>query len=189
MLIVVVNGHPESGKDTFVRFCWNELTVTNLIKVYEYDSVGKYKEIFKRYLGWDGIDKDLKWRKAMSEMKQLDIEYRDGPRCDFIEFLSRIDHNSVVFTYIREPKEIDALKESPPVGIDVKTVVVVRYKGDDPDFAFQANGCDYGNDSDNMVRNYDYDHIIFNSDKDPSKMRNMAKAFIRSIKLSHFKVS
>ncbi len=92
MLIVVVNGHPESGKDTFVRFCWNELTVTNLIKVYEYDSVGNiikeenYDEdrlFYETFIGESGnvvaqrdYDEDERLIHEEIEQDNIDLDWR-----------------------------------------------------------------------------------------------------------------
>lgn len=178
-MIVVVNGHPQSGKDSFVRYCWHEVTVTGSLSIYEYDTVGTYKEIFRRYLGWDGLDKSKRWRAAMAKMKQLDIEYRNGPFIDFRNFFERLPDYSVLFTYIREKEEVDKIRFVYP---NLKTVMVVRYEGAEPPRVISFKAADYGNPADNNVMDIDYDHIINNCIGDPSRMRNMAKAFVRHIK-------
>lgn len=176
-MIVVVNGHPQSGKDSFVRYCWNEVTITGSLSMYEYDTVGTYKEIFRRYLGWDGLDKNKRWRSAMAQMKQLDIEYRNGPFVDFRNFFERLPDHSILFTYIRERDEVNKIKSVYP---NLKTVMVVRYEG--VEHLERDLAADYGNPVDNNVMDIDYDHIIYNCMGDPSRMKNMAKAFVRQLK-------
>lgn len=146
--IIIVNGYPESGKDTFVRHCWTRLTITDSRPVFEYDSVGKYKEVLKRYFGWDGIEKNAVIRSALAYMKTLDMELSDGPFNDFGKFVNATPDNAVIFTYIREPEEIQRLT-------DAGAISVLVHRG-------SADGKTYSNPADEDVGKFQYQHYILN---------------------------
>ncbi len=68
--LVVINGYPQSGKDTFIKFCSEFTEVENISTV---DPAKKALMI----LGWDGI-KTPEIRKALSDLKDLSTEFFDG---------------------------------------------------------------------------------------------------------------
>lgn len=69
--IIVINGLPKSGKDTFASFASKYATTTN------FSSVDFVKEVAK-FAGWNGV-KDLKARLFLSKLKELLADYDDIP--------------------------------------------------------------------------------------------------------------
>lgn len=118
-LVIVVNGEPGAGKDTFVVDCCRILG--HMCYATIISSVYRVKEAAK-ILGWDGA-KDERGRKFLSDLKDLSTAAYDGP---LNYMLGRIEKTfaKVAFVYIREPMEIDRLKERLPGTL---TLVVERH--------------------------------------------------------------
>lgn len=150
--IVLINGHPGSGKDTFCEFC-SEVCST----VYNISTVDKIKEAAK-LLGWDE-KKDEKSRKFLSDLRKLADEYCDST---FLYVLNEIealksyhntakslDDNPIVFIHVREPERIQKFK---------------NHFGDECCALFIESNVKkiISNESDKNVENYDYDYRIKN---------------------------
>ena len=111
MIVLIINGAPRSGKDTFI----NILTGENPGKVIRYSSIDWIKQQALN-LGWDGI-KDAKGRQFLSDLKNACTNYADIP---FKKITERIlssrnrysqEAGTVYFcTCVREPEEISKLK-------------------------------------------------------------------------------
>ena len=111
MIVLIINGAPRSGKDTFI----NTLTMENPGKVIRYSSIDWIKQQAIN-LGWDGI-KDAKGRQFLSDLKNACTNYADIP---FKKITERIlssrnrysqEAGTVYFcTCVREPEEIYKLK-------------------------------------------------------------------------------
>ena len=110
MIVLIINGAPRSGKDTFI----NTLTWEKPGKVIRYSSIDWIKQQALN-LGWDGI-KDAKGRQFLSDLKNACTNYADIP---FKKITERIlsscnryswEAGNVYFcTCIREPEEIHKL--------------------------------------------------------------------------------
>ena len=111
MIVLIINGAPRSGKDTFI----NTLTWEKPGKVIRYSSIDWIKQQALN-LGWDGI-KDAKGRQFLSDLKNACTNYADIP---FKKITERIlssrnrysqEAGTVYFcTCVREPEEIYKLK-------------------------------------------------------------------------------
>jgi len=105
--IIVINGSPQSGKDTFI----DSLRELNLIKVFNLSSVDKIKDSAK-FLGWSGF-KDDQSRKFLSDLKQLSINFNNGPINYLVDEITKIIDNysnAFIFCHIREEGEINKLQ-------------------------------------------------------------------------------
>ena len=155
----IINGAGGAGKDTFVEYIQDRR-----IYVYNISSVTEVKRIAKQCFGWKG-EKTLKWRKILSDIKNIQTEACDGP----FEYMKReweADSNeeSVFFFHVREPDEIQKMVEL----TGGKTVLIKRNEVDEQVV--------YGNMADDGVYDYDYDFIIIN-DTLP-KLESSAEVFI-----------
>ena len=111
MIVLIINGAPRSGKDTFIDI----LTMENPGRVIRYSSIDWIKQQALD-LGWDGI-KDAKGRQFLSDLKNACTNYADIP---FKKVTERIlsscnrysqEAGTVYFcTCVREPEEIVKLK-------------------------------------------------------------------------------
>ena len=153
MKIIVINGAPGSGKDSFVKAA-QELETP---KCYLTSTVDEVKNIAYD-IGWNG-EKSPKSRKFLSDLKDLLTEFNDYPLQTCVDYINHIllyldgadisTKNIIFFIMCREPKEIDRIKYL----FNAKTLVVRR-----PD----VEHIRYLTSSDNDVLNYEYDYEIFN---------------------------
>jgi hypothetical protein len=157
MLIIIISGANNSGKDNFVEY---------FMKHYEYKSINmstidRIKELSLKYFGWDG-KKNESARKFLAEMKRIWAEYNNGP---FIYMNQRIkEHysklnkkerkNFVYFVHCREPEEIQKFKDK--YKDNCLTVLLKREERTNRN-KIAENHADMG------VDNYDYDQIILNN--------------------------
>lgn len=110
-IVVIVNGAPRTGKDTFIRLCDEQLPQdTASLIVSSIDPV----KAAARQLGWDG-EKSEEWRRALHAIKQAWVHACDGP-LEFImgriansEAVHAKSQNLIVFTNVRERSEIEKL--------------------------------------------------------------------------------
>jgi hypothetical protein len=145
--IVVLNGPPEVGKDTFIDLCQDILVDYGIGSVYSYSAVDEIKQ-WAQMMGWDGV-KDEKGRKFLSDLKQLSINFNDGPT----KYLSRMIEGSlakscVIFLHVREPQEIAKIKAIHP---EIITCHMTR-----------SSAPSYQNISDANTLNYHYDEYLQN---------------------------
>jgi hypothetical protein len=157
MLVIVINGSNNSGKDNFVEF---------FMKHYEFKSVNmstidRVKELTRKYFGWDG-KKTEPARKFLAEMKRVWAEYNNGP---FVFMVERIkEHyvklnkkdkkNFVYFVHCREPDEIQKFKDK--YKNNCLTVLLKREERTHRN-KIAENHADMG------VNNYNYDMVILNN--------------------------
>jgi hypothetical protein len=113
--IVVINGSGGVGKDTFVDQCKKYCYVKNI------SSVDEIKEV-ARILGWDGVTKDEKTRKFLSDLKLLATEYSNSPfeymKSEIDKFMNDDCFNfnygqikGIIVCHVREPEEIQKMKD------------------------------------------------------------------------------
>lgn len=171
MKIVIINGAPRAGKDTFVEICKNLVGNERCLNVSTVDFV---KEV-ARFAGWDG-NKTPEARKFLSDLKDIMTEYGNIPfkkvtqtiniyRLELEEYTS--DYyiaNSIVFIHCREPQEIDKFKNE----LGAKTLLIRR-----PD----VEGDECSNHADAEVFNYDYDYTIYN-DGTLDDLRDAARCYL-----------
>jgi cytidylate kinase len=169
--VVIINGLPGSGKDTFCELCKHVIT-TNKKAVFNYSTIDIIKNLAID-LGWEG-DKTPKSRDFLARLKQLMVWWDDTP---FIYITDRADRiirsyrdmpiDVCVFVHSRESEEIDRFKEY--YGNRAITLLIKR------DVEVEST-----NSSDNNVYNYQYDYVIENNG-DKEQLKESAKTFIENI--------
>lgn len=171
MKIVIINGAPRSGKDTFVGYCLDKLGKFG----FTFSTVDFIKDIAKE-CGWNG-EKTPEDRKFLSELKKLLTEWRDVPyqvmrrEIAKVRLLAEqygIDHDRfVIFIHCREPEEIERFVKE----YDATTVLVRRPE-------VEAN--EQSNSSDSGVFDYLYDAIVWNENS-LDHLKLAAEMFVEKI--------
>jgi len=134
MIVFLLNGYPQSGKDTFADIAMNN------IGGHKHSTIDACCE-FARAMGWDGI-KNTKSRKMLSDLKKFYVEHFDGPFRDLTADIIWAKNSKLFFTFSREGEEIQRIKDwCEEEGIPFYYIFVMRKEG----------GADYGNESDNNV--------------------------------------
>jgi len=159
MKYFVINGQGGSGKDSFVNMVRQKHVNGNVFNI---SSIHPIKEIAKSG-GWLGSKTD-KDRKMLSDLKNIFIEYNNLPIKYIMDKISFMGADDIMFIHIRESTEMDKLKKLLP---SVKTVLIDRYVEEK------------GNDSDDMVYDYQYD-IIIDNDGSIDDLKDAAEIFIQS---------
>ena len=110
MIVLIINGAPRAGKDTFIEL------VAEVIgePVAVYSSIDWVKEQAK-IMGWDGV-KDTKGRAFCSEIKDACTKYNDRPFTEIMKMYEKAiipPYNRMPYfcTNIREPAEITKLED------------------------------------------------------------------------------
>lgn len=179
--VVIINGKPQSGKDTFCKYaqgyCDDDESANTLI----ISSVDPLKEMLTQ-LGWDGTKTD-KIRDMLMDMKQLWVQNQDGPTMflfnNILEFHKACTgEDNIVFVHIREPEEIkklvNALTGFESMGIDVISLLVIRGGGEDtPNQPAETRR----SDDEALINNYEYD-VTINNDEDLIKLQELAAEFV-----------
>lgn len=149
--VLIVNGQPQSGKDTFAAILGNHFNVST------YSSVDKIKEMALKF-GWDGL-KDEKGRKLLSELKKALVEYDDLPTKymeeRYKDFIDDSDEEILVL-FIRETEEIEKAKQR----FFARTVFVnnpraSRVVSNDSDRNISSSGYDYVVPNDGTLQEYE----------------------------------
>ena len=143
--VLIVNGKPRAGKDTFVEL------LSYMIPVYKYSIVEKVKCVALD-CGWKG-KKEERDRKFLYELKKLTDEYSDMSFIDVyekIEAFAKDEIKEVLFAVdIRDPEDIEMMKELTgafTVFIENENVPEIT-----------------SNPADANVANYEYDFVIKNN--------------------------
>ena len=179
--VVIINGKPQSGKDTFCKYaqgyCDDDESANTLI----ISSVDPLKEMLTQ-LGWDGAKTD-KIRDMLMDMKQLWVQNQDGPTMflfnNILEFHKACTgEDNIVFVHIREPEEIkklvNALTGFESMGIDVISLLVIRKGGEDtPNQPAETRR----SDDEALINSYEYD-VTINNDEDLIKLQELAAEFV-----------
>ena len=159
MIVLIINGAPRSGKDTFI----NTLTWEKPGKVIRYSSIDWIKQQALN-LGWDGI-KDAKGRQFLSDLKNACTNYADIPFKKIIgHILSSYNRylwkaDAVYFcTCVREPEETSKIvKWCDENKIPCHPILVRRKKAEQKalDEEFTSSG-------DTRFLDYSYTRVLWN---------------------------
>lgn len=170
MKIICINGYPQSGKDTFVNFCYSFGSI-----IQSYSTVDFVKKIAKE-CGWNGV-KDLKSRKFLSDLKDILTEWDDIPVRDIkrkiLEFIGPVENlgyntdKIIFFIHTREPKELQRFKDE----FGAKTLLIQRPS---------VENNEQSNHADKEVLNFNYDYVIDN-DGTLEDLQKKADSFIINI--------
>ncbi len=162
---IIVNGFPQSGKDTFVYMCMKEICNHELLT----KSVSSVDPIKKAamMLGWGG-EKDDKGRQFLSDLKDLSTDTYDYPMMYMMSQIAEWCNASyITFFHIREPKEIEKFVNSVP-----KTITCCIHRPESEKH--------HTNTGDKDVLNYPYDVQIRNEGT-LEDLEQAAKLFVRQI--------
>jgi hypothetical protein len=155
---IVINGAGGVGKDTLCDLAAKHFKVRNI------SSVDPIKDIAKM-CGWDGT-KDDRSRRFLSDLKKLTVDYNDFPTvwasARYREFLS--SEYEILFVHIREAEEIAKFVKATDGA--ARTLLI---RGGD-----RMKKSSYGNVSDDLVENYNYDYYFVNDKTLPEAERDFA---------------
>jgi hypothetical protein len=149
--VIIVNGYPLAGKDTFAKDVCDILNVHQQV-AYVMSSVDIIKEI-ALYSGWDGV-KTSESRKGLSDLKHLLDKWLHTSWNSVAKRISELnlqcssnDLTYYLFVMVREPLEIRHYRE-------VYGAISVYVKRGVPPKT--------SNDADAEVEEYTYDYYISN---------------------------
>lgn len=163
--VVIINGYPTSGKDTFVTFCEKHQPAN--MNIQRFSTIYPAKEAFK-ILGWNG-EKTAEVRDGLSAVKDLSVKLFDSPfkyiedMVNWVRSSFTCFSNCVVFVDSREPEEIERFKKD----LNAIAVMVDRPVKDLPE-----------NHADNCVYDVQYDFWI-DSTGSLEELEEQAKIFIQ----------
>ena len=181
--IVLLNGFPRSGKNTFIDYIYKytydsynypmlnqvnneeqdsilreELYRKNWLSVFDISFVTEIKKIAKEHLGWNG-SKEEKDRKFLSDFANLTQEYNNFCINSIIkkeEIISSVKNNFIYIIDIRNPEYISNLYQYFSLKGFSYTVCSVFIERNDTIKQYQ-------NKDDNNVLDYSYDYYIDNN--------------------------
>lgn len=164
-IIIIINGKGLAGKDS----------ICNIVaKYYPSKIVSSISPILPiaKLGGWLG-EKDDKSRKLLSDLKKIFTDYNELPLKYLIDetkmFLQ--DNNTIMFVHIRESFEIDKFVDYVKSSNFIcKTLLVQR-----------NNKKIFGNISDDLVEDYNYDYIFENNSNDIFTLEKDVVPFINKI--------
>lgn len=172
--IVVINGYPLSGKDTFIDICKNEVDFCLAVSTVDFVKTVAAKA------GWNKV-KDEKGRMLLHKLKNCLSEYGDIPFQKVVGTINKslkIYENSqteigedlsnkkiLFFVVSREPEEIERFKTF----FNATTLFIKR----------EQHGV-FSNSSDAEVENYSYD-VIINNNNSLKELEKEAKQFVLSL--------
>ena len=155
-LVIIINGKGGCGKDTICDVLARHYPVTNV------STITKVKEAARLIFGWNNGKEDRD-RKFLSDLKDLWIDYNDGPfKYAYEEYKrfrdkSSTTYNKIMVIHVREPKEIEKLCDAirtDDSDIPCKTLLITSPRTDNHR---------YGNHADDAVTDCFYDFIYHNS--------------------------
>jgi len=156
MKVLIINGAPQSGKDTFIDFINEE--PNHGANVYAYSSIDCIKEAAKK-IGWDER-KDTRGRKFLSDLKDALTAYNDTPFWEVVRHGMLANENNYEFFCVcaREPAEIQKLVEYyEKACIDCHAVLIKNDKAEEDAMKNQTNHADRN------YMNFVYHFIINNN--------------------------
>lgn len=168
MKVVVINGYPRAGKDTFVKFCQEILGTFRCRNLSTIDYIKKIAPLF----GWRG-EKTPEARRFLAKLKDISTEYNDFSYRYIKKQLLAIEKEEwngediVVFIHCREPKDIERFVRD----YNAITVLVKNKRVED----------EYSNEADANVEDYRYDVTILNNTT-LDNLKLSAKVFIDYLK-------
>lgn len=142
---IIINGRAGIGKDKLIEICKDLAPNLPILNVSSVDKV----KFAARLLGWDG-KKDEIGRQFLSDLKDLATERYDGPYKAMMEVWNNAPDDALIFIHIREPSEIEKLKQS----TNATTLLMVGNRDGMAEFT---------NHADQRVEAYVYDSVFDNS--------------------------
>lgn len=160
MKILVINGYPRSGKDTFAEYLGKAWGASCEAQCRIISTVDIPKDIARTWFNWDG-EKTPKMREFLSEMKKLLDTYFDltefmieTTRRSIDEVAKDGDGEPLIILHCREPEKI---KEIQKKYNNVTTLFVIRDKAKQDALKQQTNSADLN------VEKFKYDIYVDNN--------------------------
>lgn len=173
--VVIINGNPRAGKDSFVDRCRRCVAMNEYAKCVNISSVDIHKSLLKE-IGWDGETKSNDVRNLLCEMKKFSIYHGDIPTKYMLNTIFRyLNNNSdddyLIFCHIREVEEIKklvrALNGLKCINISYSTLFIKRN--------INTNACCKSDEVN--YNDYKYDFVI-NNDGTLDDLHKKAEYFI-----------
>lgn len=177
--VIIINGAPQSGKDTFANLAGEYCDLNEIANVFNLSSVEPIKDMLEAF-GWDG-EKTDDVRNIISNIKKIWISAQNGPTMflmhNILQFhMAHTGEDNIIFCHVREPEEIDKIKNAiagmDTMGIDIMTMFIIRNNGTN------ENACD--SDNPKLISKYSYDKIIYNNE-DLAKYDEKICSFIEEL--------
>lgn len=163
--LIIVNGSPRCGKDTFVNMFYVECREKygrESCKILTYSTVDTVKDIAERFFDYKG-EKNPYWRQKLSNMKVFFDKEFNLSNNEIKEHLNVLNHNKfkdqfkALTVMIREPQQIKEVVEMVEKeyndSTDVYTIFIDSNRADKTQ----------ENDADKNVENYTYDIYVANN--------------------------
>lgn len=173
--VVIINGHPRSGKDTFIDLTKSvgKYLYVSGVEIWKTSLINPIKEAALK-LGWT-YEKDDRARKFLSDLKILadrtygfSEDFAKGWAKDFMEY----DAPGVLFMQAREPKDIDMIKgAAEEFGLNAVTLFISRKDAVRDEYACEADA---------GVEEYSYDYTISN-DGTIDDLKDKALSFLQAL--------
>lgn len=149
-MVILINGYPNSGKDTFVSMV--KAIYPKTINFHTSDPVKQALTDLGWKEDWNG-DKTDKARNLIAHIMKEGNELFNLLEVSVDAVVSKSKVDTMVFIHVREPHNLKLLKEK----YNALTVLVRRPEAEQ----------EYTNDSDRNVDDFEYDYIIENLGKLP----------------------
>lgn len=175
--VVIINGIPTSGKDTFVQMVADYCDMDESANVFNISSVEPIKDMLIGF-GWDGKKKSDVIREMIAGIKQLWVETQNGPTTFLFTniyqyHMMHAGEDNIIFCHIREPLEIqklvNVLAGMEIMGIAVTTLLMNRIVA--------YSNTDIQSDDIDNINSYKYDNIVHN-DGTLEQLKEMAEKFV-----------
>jgi hypothetical protein len=175
--VIVVNGVPESGKDTFTKEVLESIQGNSIppVKTMFVSTIDLVRSLVEEYIYQYApntlFKKDAKGRKLLCDVKRAFVEYDNAPFKVTVESILRTYYDCefikkdklFVVVHSREPDEIQKFVDYFP---NCYTVLIEK-KFDIPKVSDTANTEECcSSDSLDSIRDFPYEYILINKDKE-----------------------
>lgn len=166
MDVIIINGYPRSGKDTFCE------TAIQHYKCCNYSTVDTVKQV-ARIMGWDG-NKTPEDRAMLSGLKDFYVKWFDGTFIEMTKLIMEsVNDVDFVFLHIREPPEIARIRQWCCINNIRDHAIFIKRNGTDTELT---------NHADRRVEQYSYNAVIKNNGS-LDKYRSKTLKYLESLKL------
>lgn len=176
--IIIINGYPRSGKDTFIDIC-NELTGGKVARVSIIDPV---KDIAMK-CGWGG-GKYARDRQFLCNLKNLLTEYNGYPmswlNSEVCKFIPNSNSEDILFVTMREKADIEKFKKTWPRAETLFISRIEAKKAYEQLNNNERNSAD--SDVDEAYAAETYDHFIYNNGS-LDDLRLIAMGFLENLEV------
>lgn len=168
-VIIIINGHAGSGKDTFVEESVKFFNNTNTIKVNNVSSIDPIKNLLN-HIGIDVKSKTYEDRDLLSKLGDYMQLHYNAKIVHCIDSISNYvairGTSNITFVHIREPKMIDLFKSTVQNSFFEPIIKTLLIKRDN-----------HENELEMGVDDYNYDDVVYNNGSLPDLQRTIIAYF------------